>query len=76
MKIKDLITGIEKMLASGDFTPDSDVTVAISTMNAEGLHEESVEFVDNVKLDWVWSDPVDEANFDKVLVIGAEKPGK
>ena len=73
MKIKDLISGINKMLASGDFTPDSDVTVAISTTNAKGLYEESVEFVDNVELDWVWSDPIDEANFDKILVITAKK---
>lgn len=73
MKIKDLVSGINKMLASGDFNPDSDVTIAISTKNAKGLFEESVEFVDNVELDWVWSDPVDEANFDKVLVITANK---
>ena len=73
MKIKDLVSGINKMLASGDFTPDSDVTIAISTKNAKDPFEESVEFVDNVELDWVWSDPVDEANFDKVLVITANK---
>ena len=73
MKIKDIISGINKMLASGDFTPDSDVTVAISTMNAKGLYEESVEFVDNVELDWVWSNPEDEADFNKVLVITAKK---
>ena len=73
MKIKDLVSGINKMLASGDFTPDSDVTIAIGTKNAKGLFEESVEFVDNVELDWVWSDPVDEANFEKVLVITANK---
>ena len=73
MKIKDLISGINKMLASGDFTPDSDITVAISTMNAKGLYEESVEFVDNVEMDWIWSNPVDEADSNKILVITAKK---
>ena len=73
MKIKDLISGINKMLASGDFTPDSDITVAISTMNAKGLYEESVEFVDDVELDWIWSNPVDEADSNKILVITAKK---
>jgi predicted nucleotidyltransferase len=61
------------MLASGDFTPDSDITVAISTMNAKGLYEESVEFVDDVEMDWIWSNPVDEADSNKILVITAKK---
>ena len=73
MKIKDLVSGINKMLASGDFTPESEITVAISTINARGLYEESVEFVNNVKLDWGWSNPVDEADFNKILVIQASK---
>lgn len=74
MKIKDLVSGINKMLASGDFTPESDIAVAISTVreNFEG----SVEFIDNVRLDWIWTDIVDKANFDKILLIKGIKEEK
>ena len=73
MKISELLSGINKALASGDFTPDSDITVAISTKNAERLYDDSVEFIDDVKLDWIWTDIADTENFDKILVIKASK---
>lgn len=73
MKVKDLLADINEMLATDTITPDTDIAVAVIEMQADGITEKSVQYIDRIDLDWIWKDIFDTEDAEKILTIEATK---
>ena len=65
MNVQQLISKLNKMVAEGDINPESEIIIA----HYAGEEKELVKDLYFWGVDWLWSDPVDEDDTEKLLVL-------
>lgn len=67
MKLRQLISELTYLSQQEGFDPDGEVQIDVFDKNGE-----TIKIIPITDLDWYWSDPIDEADTTKLVLIQAQ----